>query len=213
MSEVPAVPSLEGVADVSLDSPADDVVTSEHTLAGSASPTDAASSLRAAALLTLKSKRRKPMTDGSAANLSQRPVPSTLVLNYGEEDSTPSTPAPASDVKKVNPSPGKGKAKASDIEDNREEGEISDTESNAPSKAPTTKTSVADNNAIQATSKASPSSAKHPATIKQEPITPIAGPSIVAELPARSHLVDENHVRPGLASSYQLPHPEHRLTL
>ncbi|KAJ6477342.1 hypothetical protein C8R47DRAFT_1219894 [Mycena vitilis] len=93
-----------------------------------ASGSDPASSLRAAALLTLKPKRRKPIVDTDTSGdqgLSQRPpAPETSVqLDYGQEDigSSPTDVAmPSVALKGSHPDSEDGQL--------REEGEISDSE-------------------------------------------------------------------------------------
>lgn len=96
----------------------------------SSTSSDPASSLRAAALLTLKSKRRKaPIDPPTVKVLPSRPPPSDagFQLDYGQEDGTPlraDTPisAPTGQTKPV--------SHDESVEDGqaREEGEISDEE-------------------------------------------------------------------------------------
>jgi hypothetical protein len=202
------------------DTQANDATTSDQAMAGSASPSsDPALSLRAAALLTLKSKRRKPATD-QLASPSQRPIPSGLVLNYGEEESTASsTAAPPSAIGKAT-----AQTTASGVKDNREEGEISDTESTPPA-VPKPKPSTKKASKVKAvpadkksTSKTSLTLAKTPANAKpplpaseqkteSTPTTPVAGPStslassfLTAQSQIPPYVLDADHVRPGLAS-------------
>ncbi|KAK0188033.1 hypothetical protein F5146DRAFT_738167 [Armillaria mellea] len=104
----------------------------ENTSATS-SPSDPASSLRAAALLTLKSKRRKVAGEqSSTAALPARPPPITdsFQLDYGQEDGSSSTARA--------PAPGPSKPYPVDMEDGqiREEGEISDSEEQLATAAP-----------------------------------------------------------------------------
>src|ERR1700685_1616167 len=131
MSESQGVSSINPDVDNPRSDTQIDATTSDQAMTGSASPSDSASTLRAAALLTLKSKRRKPATD-QPSSPSHRPIPPGLVLNYGEEESTstPSTAAPPSAIAKTATS--LTKTTTSEAEDNREEGEISDTESTPP---------------------------------------------------------------------------------
>jgi hypothetical protein len=221
MSETQGLSSVNAeFENSSSDTQPNDAILSDQAMAGSASPSsDPASTLRAAALLTLKSKRRKPPPD-QMASLSQRPIPSGLVLNYGEEESTPSTMAPPSVTGKRAAS--LTKTAASEAEDNREEGEISDTESTplavskpkgTPKKASKPKANLNDK---QLTSKSSPISAKQtmkppPVTEQQmesPPTTPVAGSSrypassfVIGQPQVPPYAVDADHVRPGLASS------------
>jgi len=96
-----------------------------------ASSSDAASSLRAAALLTLKSKRRKNAIDTPGPpSLPARPPPSdsAIHLDYGQVEEPPSA---------VEDHPHPSKSDSPPLEDvqMREEGEISDEESDPPSPA------------------------------------------------------------------------------
>ncbi|KAF9019198.1 hypothetical protein BDZ89DRAFT_325112 [Hymenopellis radicata] len=98
-----------------------------HEASSPSSPSsDPASSLRAAALLTLKSKRRRPAGGTSAgAGLPVRPAPAAdggAQLDYGQEDVASSPPAQVSEPAQS--------SQATDIQDGqtREEGEISDSE-------------------------------------------------------------------------------------
>lgn len=192
---------------------------SDQPQAGSASPSDAASSLRAAALLTLKSKRRKPATMDlpSALTLAKRPIPSnSLVLNYGEEESTstPLTTAPPSVISR----PIATRTVIYDAEDNREEGEISDTESTpppaplapktSPKKTLRNKASMGDKDGTKP-APTTPTSARPPFAMHSD--TPVAGPSTsvtstssriphYSTLQPGSYVVDADHVRPGLSS-------------
>ena len=105
--------------------PTQNELQSDQVTAVSTPPVDAAASLRAAALSTIK-QRRKPAQDQFHSSLPQRPIPVGLVLNYGDEETTPPTTAPASAVTSTVDS------KISVAQDNREEGEISDTEDTPP---------------------------------------------------------------------------------
>jgi len=211
-------PATAEVNSLPMDTQATDA-TSDHAIVGSASPSDNASSLRAKALLSLKSKRRKPATDHhDLASPSQRPIPTGLVLNYGEEESLPSTTAPPSAIEKTATFP-TTKTMALETEDNREEGEISDTENTLPA-APKAKAFVKKSKGSstdkKSSSNASPTSTNPPAPVKPlftpeqqmegTPATPVAGPStsIAPFLPAQPqtapYTLDADHVRPGLAS-------------
>lgn len=224
MSELPGLSSLanqDHTENRSSDNSTNDAA-SDHALAGSGSPSDPASSLRAAALLTMKPKRRKPTAD-QPAGLPQRPIPSGLMLNYGEEESSPPTTAASSALDKASTPP--GKVVALQVEDNREEGEISDTEATPPAKPKASprktqkaKATAAVKKSIKASPKTSPTSAKPPSHAKLPPTspkqeislpTPVDGPSAPLA-PAFQHgppqtlsyVVDADHVRPGLASSF-----------
>ncbi|KAK0201808.1 hypothetical protein DFS33DRAFT_1264121 [Desarmillaria ectypa] len=105
----------------------------QENTSATGSPPDPASSLRAAALLTLKSKRRKAAGEQSAtAALPARPPPiaDSFQLDYGQEDGSSSTARA--------PAPGPSKPYPVDMEDGqiREEGEISDSEEQLATVAP-----------------------------------------------------------------------------
>ncbi len=105
----------------------------QENTSATGSPSDPASSLRAAALLTLKSKRRKAAGEqSSTAALPARPPPITdsFQLDYGQEDGSSSTAR--------TPAPGPSKLHPADMEDGqiREEGEISDSEEQLATAAP-----------------------------------------------------------------------------
>ncbi|KAJ7259537.1 hypothetical protein B0H12DRAFT_1108572 [Mycena haematopus] len=147
-----------------------------------ASDSDPVSSLRAAALLTLKSKRRKPIVDTSGASgPSQRPPPTdtSVQLDYGQDDVGSSPTDVAMPPLKRDPEDGQ----------TREEGEISDSEE-AQSKP------------------ASKRSLDTPTVVKVESPThnlldrirdpPHPGPSLTP-VPFREFIIDADHVRPGLS--------------
>lgn len=96
-----------------------------------ASVEDAASSLRAAALLTLKFKRRKP-TDQAARSLARPTADNSVQLDYGQEE------AATSPLENLPPQSPPSKAPQIDMEDGqiREDGEISDSEPAAVAAAP-----------------------------------------------------------------------------
>ncbi|KAJ7761581.1 hypothetical protein DFH07DRAFT_815476 [Mycena maculata] len=150
---------------------------------------DPASSLRAAALLTLKSKRRKPTVDISGNSGSSHRPPTTdtsLQLDYGQEDisSSPTDVAmPPVPLKASHP----------DTEDGqmREEGEISDSE-----------------DALSKPGSKSALPVDAPTIIKVESPThnlldrtrdpPHPEPSL-DPVPLGEFIVDPDHVRPGLS--------------
>ncbi|KAJ7147043.1 hypothetical protein C8R43DRAFT_1011618 [Mycena crocata] len=145
---------------------------------------DPASSLRAAALLTLKSKRRKPTIDTSGnPGPSQRPPPTdtSLQLDYGQED-IGSSPT---DVAMV---PVPLKASHPDLEDagqTREEGEISDSEDALSKPVPKSELDT-------------------PTVVKVESPTHnlldrIRDPPQPASVSLGEHFIDADHVRPGLS--------------
>jgi len=174
---------------------------------------DPASSLRAAALLTLKSKRRKQADAQSLSipSLPSRPmvVDTSVQLDYGHEDSIASSPLqPSADTES-------GQA--------REEGEISDSEdpaakSNSPTSSshrPQTVPSVEDR------STSVYSSSPRQVVLKIE--SPQPQPTLLDRISdtsaqprpsststltddgnfvQRSYFIDADHVRPGLESMY-----------
>ncbi|KIP02889.1 hypothetical protein PHLGIDRAFT_122053 [Phlebiopsis gigantea 11061_1 CR5-6] len=179
---------------------------------------DAAASLRAAALKTMKAKRRKG-PDGSdvPSTLPPRPTVNTpsIVLDYGSEDQ----PETSTIIPAVNPTPtSAASTKPSpppapvpmevDEDQTREEGEISDSESMPPPKSPSI-------------SRQTPRSASRPtagrsSTMERPISSPPVPPSIshsntnvkVEPLPQRipepspayeMYIVDDDHARPGLS--------------
>lgn len=114
-------------------SPQDRQAFSSSTSGPSTTVSDPASTLRAAALLTLKSKRRKPAAThpSSVPSLSRPPPPENqFQLDYGQDDISSSPPSSSAipSASKVAPRP-----PSPDIEDGqiREEGEISEEDESA----------------------------------------------------------------------------------
>ncbi|KAJ6508671.1 hypothetical protein C8R45DRAFT_449537 [Mycena sanguinolenta] len=148
-----------------------------------ASDSDPASSLRAAALLTLKSKRRKPNVDTSGHS---RPLPTdtSVQLDYGQDDIGSSPTDVAMLPLKRDPEDGLI----------REEGEISDSEE-AQSKPAASKRPL-----------------DTPTVVKVESPThnlldrigdpPNPGPSL-SPIPFGEIVIDANHVRPGLSMNQE----------
>ena len=189
---------------------------SDQATSVSTPPIDAAASLRAAALSTIK-QRRKPAQDQLHSSLPQRPIPTALVLNYGDEETTPPTTAPASAVTSAVDS------KVSEAQDNREEGEISDTEDTLPPVAKSEPLPVKalrshhppiDNIPVQGLTRDSVT-LKNSGAIARTPTTNDSlhstGPSTslspsqshtshLANHPPSAFVIDADHVRPGLAS-------------
>ncbi|TBU27144.1 hypothetical protein BD311DRAFT_845701 [Dichomitus squalens] len=167
---------------------------------------DPAASLRTAALLTLKSKRRKLTATTTvphiARSLAAQP---SIELDYGSEE--PSGTA-SSEVSGATVQPAKTVAAPSesmDVDDSqaREEGEISDSEMAPPT--PKLKPNLTFNKVVEQGKAAAQTPPQKP---KVEPISPtlssvpsrpsvFASPALVPAL-ASAH-VDENQVRPGLA--------------
>jgi hypothetical protein len=186
---------------------------------------DPASSLRAAALLTLKSKRRKQAPEGQPRpGLSIRTQPEmALQLDYGQDDIVSSPAAPPA-------------AEAPEMEDGqiREEGEISDSEE-APTKPekvpppppipvrrPRTPTSPRrkSGNATPAASSrlGSPATRTSDTLESRYPLPPThpastPGPSTASSVPVYFDrhldvpLIDPQHVRPNLESELFIVSP------
>ena len=179
-----------------------------------ASSSDAASSLRAAALLTLKSKRRKNATDTPGPpSLPARPPPSdaAIHLDYGQLEEPPSTVAAPSRPSKSHSPP------LEDVQ-MREEGEISDEESDQP---PSPSRPVSDTptppfpsvELLQLSRSAAPAThglrsepqlsdrliqKSSPTSLRASPSPPLGSPrSITPE--GNPLLVDAEYVRPGVA--------------
>ncbi|KAI4522371.1 hypothetical protein K525DRAFT_361714 [Schizophyllum commune Loenen D] len=183
------------------------------------------SSLRAAALMTLKSKRRKPAeVVAPPPSLPQRPQATFDVLDYGSTEAAPAEPQKQPSASTSDPG-------------SREEGEISDEEpaASAPPAAPPQpprpalppkpapqESPVASSNKPQEatspslldriappsrkqsksfTSQVSPVQQRRPSAVSQplQPPPPAPPPS------APEVLIDAEHVRPGLTSAYA-PH-------
>lgn len=92
---------------------------------------DPVSSLRAAALSTLKAKRRKFVPEKTAPPTLPRPPPpvDSFQLDYGQEDNIPDAPMAEMTLSDVNKPPPSAIEPATIAEDpNREEGEISEEE-------------------------------------------------------------------------------------
>ncbi|THV00853.1 hypothetical protein K435DRAFT_431464 [Dendrothele bispora CBS 962.96] len=168
---------------------------------------DPASSLRAAALRTLKSKRRKPTDAQSTASLLSRPmaIDNSFQLDYGQEDDITSSPPQAPADRETGQT--------------REEGEISDSEGpdSVAAKPTSSRTSLpqhtqtatsVDDNSIS--TRSSP-----PRTLKMESPPPTlldrisdtsarprrSSASTMTDegnLSQRSFFIDAEHVRPGL---------------
>lgn len=196
---------------------------------GSDLASDPAASLRALALSTLKSKRRKPPPTTMPYGLSIRPIDTTssIQLDYGSEEpllgvstasSSPevtTTPMAAP----VNTSPTANTQLAAvqgDPGDNREEGEIeegeiSDTEIDAvtsPKDQESPEVSKARKpDELKVVSVATPPSPPSPSKNRHWSSTPVVdrsaagGPSQFRSPSNPAHLVDAYHVRPGLAST------------
>lgn len=112
-------------------------VASAQSMAASGSSMDPASSLRAAALLTLKSKRRKPVGEQPMPiePIARQPPVNTIELDYGQDEVAPVSLKPATPP--VPQAPSQLEAPVVDMEDGqiREEGEISDSEEVSPADA------------------------------------------------------------------------------
>lgn len=184
---------------------------------------DPVSSLRAAALSTLKAKRRKFVPEKTAlSTLPRPPPPDSFQLDYGQEDNIPDTPMAEmmpSDVN--NPSPSTIEPATLEEDPNREEGEISEEEEPPQMVPPTDKLFSAERTALKPRSP-SPVSSATPFHNSPEMASPLALmdrlsdplPSIpilgldeqteVDQIPANAEapppffLIGPENVRPGL---------------
>ncbi|PIL22807.1 hypothetical protein GSI_15502 [Ganoderma sinense ZZ0214-1] len=167
---------------------------------------DAAASLRAAALLTLKSKRRKLTSSSDTPHIPRPfdPPPASVELDYGSEEPSAGQPSesPAPTVQLVQDAASEQGPMNVDDDQSREEGEISDSETAPPSpksKSQPTSPKVAEQE------KAAAQMPPPPLQPKIEPMSPslsFAVPRTLVfppEYPAPPTIVDENHIRPGLS--------------
>jgi len=190
---------------------------------------DTAQSLRDAALRTLKAKRKR--SPGHTQNLPTAPsrmrptaniAPSSIQLDYGDNESTATPPKPPVQSTKTTPTP-----QPPPVVDPtpREEGEISDSETTpAPAKPldpPLNPTARPFQPSRPITPARPPSRMRDlkvvtpAADVKPEPTSPVIAMDLSAprlpattrstpEIPGLSmphYVVDENHVRPGLSRS------------
>ncbi|KAI0373743.1 hypothetical protein BV20DRAFT_673363 [Pilatotrama ljubarskyi] len=168
---------------------------------------DYAASLRAAALMTLKSKRRKATTVQQAEPMPPHrflAAPPSIELDYGQEEPTgassiASSPAVAPAKPATPPSPA---PEPMDVDDSpaREEGEISESEAPpTPKGKPEPMSPV-----LGKTDPVTLQKVSAPRAITPAPVMP-AVPTVLPLLPhetadsAVPTVIDENHVRPGLA--------------
>lgn len=187
---------------------------------------DPTASLRAAALRTLKAKRRKPITSEAPPSIPPRSLTaqtSSITLDYGEQDSSPRD---TSTVPKRSSSP---VAQPMNVDDTsmREEGEISDSDTlPAPSKPlRDTPLSVSRPSPKSHRYKRSPTPRRSP---DPGPSTLVKADSLTRGLPPspqrsthpltpvppleQSPHIDEGYARPGLASTF-LSYILHRLLI
>ncbi len=173
---------------------------------------DFAATLRAAALMTLKSKRRKPtVVKTEPIPIRSFAEPPSIELDYGQEEPTGASSIASSPV--IPPAtalapPVQSASKPMDVDEGayREEGEISDSE--MASATPQAKAEPQS----PVLHKASPVIPQMQSQTQPEPSEPVALPTASAApaplllphelfaLPEAPALVDENHARPGLAS-------------
>ncbi|KII90973.1 hypothetical protein PLICRDRAFT_52645 [Plicaturopsis crispa FD-325 SS-3] len=225
MSQIPGLATTNNDHRPSDDpQPVQKASTSDLSRGASGSAPDPASSLRAAALLTLKSKRRKPATDLPPA-VPPRPIDTSFQLDYGQDDTLETSPQAVFTAPKVAPeaSTSSTKPSPSDNEDAhvREEGEISDTEE-SKTPAPPRKNPASPKNVpakVAGPTSASPSiKKKQPAAqplldrISSPVALPLAPSVVPSPVQHRAptirtvdsnmeglHVLDSEHVRPGLA--------------
>ncbi|KAI0662226.1 hypothetical protein C8Q70DRAFT_963776 [Cubamyces menziesii] len=176
--------------------------------ATSTSSEDYAASLRAAALMTLKAKRRKPATSQAEPILPHRAFApaDTIELDYGQEEpiaaSSIASSPPVAPAKLPTPlSTSTGPMDVDHVQA-REEGEISDSEM-AP---PTPKTKLEPMSPVLDKPPTPTSLNRLEPVIQPMTLAPDVAPEATSVLPHESvapssaaMLVDEYHVRPGLA--------------
>lgn len=186
----------------------------------SASSTDPTASLREAALLSLKSRRRNLGSGSEPASIPPRPqtvhvtaTEPSIQLDYGQEDPSGASSTNSS-APTVAPPPMSATPEPNDDDDqSREEGEISDSE--PPLASPAVKPKVVP----QAKPQTAPKNVSKPSTSGKPPSIPSSGTtptktiastvptqSVSASMPPPSlplpYRLDENHVRPGLESTF-----------
>ncbi|KLO08328.1 hypothetical protein SCHPADRAFT_944553 [Schizopora paradoxa] len=162
---------------------------------------DAVSSLRAAALSTLRMKRKKASDSFSKTTISSRSeIPqNSLTLDYGAEEPSNAT-SPISDETATQEATDKQEDQPNaSIEDSREEGEISDEEDSPAGNIDAArishdlgKTSIVEEKDSSRTKSPSPATSRRE---KNEV-------SVTVQVHKHQHpLIDEQHVRPGLTMS------------
>ncbi|KAM5539515.1 hypothetical protein V8D89_006967 [Ganoderma adspersum] len=166
---------------------------------------DAAASLRAAALLTLKSKRRKLTSSSDTPPIPRPfvPAPPSIELDYGSEEPFVGQPSesPVPTVQSVRDVASEQEPMNVDDDQAREEGEISDSETAPPT--PKDKPQPTSPNVLEQ-EKAAAQMPPPPLKPKIEPMSPslslaVPGALVFApEVNAVSTVVDGNHIRPGL---------------
>jgi hypothetical protein len=136
---------------------------------------DPVSSLRAAALSTLKAKRRKFVPEKTAPpTLPRPPPPDSFQLDYGQEDNIPDTPMAEMTPSDAHNPPPFAIEPATIAEDpNREEGEISEEEEPFQTVPPTNKLFTAERTALNPRSP-SPVSSATPLHNSPEMASPLA---------------------------------------
>jgi hypothetical protein len=136
---------------------------------------DPVSSLRAAALSTLKAKRRKFVPEKTAPpTLPRPPPPDSVQLDYGQEDNIPDTPMAEMTPSDAHNPPPFAIEPATIAEDpNREEGEISEEEEPLQTVPPTNKLFTAERTALKSRSP-SPVSSATPLHNSPEMASPLA---------------------------------------
>ncbi|KAI8978795.1 hypothetical protein BD414DRAFT_421433 [Trametes punicea] len=170
---------------------------------------DYAASLRAAALMTLKAKKRKATTSPAEPMRPHRayPMTDTIELDYGQEEPVgtlsiaSSSPAAATSAKPVASTSSVSVPEQMQVDGDsaREEGEISDSEMAPPTPmAKPESISPALEEPSHTTAQKATGLPQEPASVVAEiPPVVIASPRVSSAVPPT--LIDENHVRPGLA--------------
>lgn len=157
------------------------------------SPTD---SLRAAALLTLKFKRRKPGIDQPATNRPQSSADVSMQLDYGQEDVVSASPNTLLEPAHKQPET------AADLEDiiTREEGEISDSEeANKRSPLRLGQHELSSSTVVPPRARSTSRSFKQESPPQSAIEMVLDPPEILNPI---SYFIDAEHVRPGLTSAW-----------
>lgn len=178
---------------------------------------DPAASLRAAALLSRKPKRRKLGDTEVSSGLPPRSLTSQspIQLDYGQEEPSGASSAVLSAPALVPAPSAPANSEPQDTDEGqaREEGEISESETTPTTPVAPLPKEVSPDIKPQAKDKGKQSAQSKPPSIKMEPtsvscIPELTNGSTPAVQQSHPHVLDAAHIRPGLASSYSLNLPD-----
>lgn len=163
-------------------------------------PVADAASLRAAALSSLRTKRRKvdESPTSPTRHLPARPDtdPSNLMLDYGNDDAESILPTTSLEIKAMSPDTPCNEEKDNVLEDDaREEGEISDEDDSPSSGTPHLATRTTYHPLASASSPVA-------VTVPKGPFSPMSADvhAYASRAQGTAPVIDEDHVRPGLSS-------------